>query len=162
MNSETDISFQPPTKDFSVHSSPERISTTMRQSSPQGGVVLPPPLPHSQSQSPRDSLTLPPLSTLSPLMRSPSNSKPQPTSTSLSNLVHHEKRGEPSNPYRRDSQLSPRARARTQSMEASRPGLPFETIDEHPVHYDGQVQAQYQGQRRPRRSMPATAERPYP
>jgi hypothetical protein len=48
-------------------------------------------------------------------------------------------------------------------MEAPRPGFPFETIDEHPIVYDGYHQAQPQGhgERRPRRSMPASAERPY-
>jgi hypothetical protein len=129
---------------------------TMRQSSPHGGVVLPPPLAHSQSQSPRQSLTLPPLSTLSPMNK--------PSST-ISNLIHPhvEKRGESSSSthlpaYRRDSQLSPRAKARTQSMEGPRHGFPFETIDEHPV-YEGHHQGQ--GHRRPRRSMPTTAERPY-
>jgi len=48
-------------------------------------------------------------------------------------------------------------------MEASRPGFPFETIDEHPIAYDGyhQAQSQAHGERRPRRSMPSSAEAPY-
>jgi hypothetical protein len=48
-------------------------------------------------------------------------------------------------------------------MEAPRPGFPFETIDEHPILYDGHHEAQghVQAERRPRRSMPPSAERPY-
>jgi len=136
----------------------------MALSSPPSGVILPPPIPHdhSKSTSPRTSLTLPPLSTLSPLMRPSTGTKPSTPiiTTSLSNLIHPEKRGESSTPsYRRESrELSPRAKARRESMnmEAPRLAFPFETIDEHSV-----LQGQ-QGARRPRRSMPASAgERPY-
>jgi hypothetical protein len=135
----------------------------MTHSSPHGGVILPPPLPqdYSKSTSPQTSLTLPPLSTLSPLMRPSSSSKPAtPIITSLSNLLHPEKRGESSTPgFRRESrELSPRAKARRESMnmEAPRLAFPFETIEEHSVLHGQQVA------RGPRRSMPASAsERPY-
>jgi len=168
MNSEVNIFTELPTQPQSEREHPLSSAATMRQSSPLNGVVLPPPLPHSQSQSPRQSLTLPPLSMLSPMNNS---------SSKINNLIHPEKRVESSmtnsmsndSPYRRDSQLSPRAKARRQSMEAPRAGFPFETIEEHSILHDhdgypyqGQGQGQSHGQRRPRRSMPnSAAERPY-
>jgi hypothetical protein len=163
------------------------VSETMRPASPHGGVVLPPPIPQSQtdhsyrslSKSPRTALTLPPLSTLSPLRRPSTSasstprvplSAPSPTAP-LSNLIHPvpEKRGESSTTplYRRDSrEMSPRARARRQSMgmEAPRQSpiqmMGFETIEEHAVLGPSHGQNEHR-QRRPRHSMPAGERPPY-
>jgi hypothetical protein len=175
MVSHPDIQTAPTTTRPLVTRPAPHSDVDMRPASPRGGVFLPPPTSfgaQSHSQSPaRGAMTLPPLSTISPLVHSGPAIRPQPypsssprSSVPLANLIHpppppavkmeereREYKAESSTPrwYRLpERELSPRSRKR-QSMEAPAPRYRFDTIDEHAV-------LQERPSSQPRHSMPAS------